>query len=137
MVALLDANVILNYITDRTDPYSSSCKKIMEMCSSGILDGRIAFHSVSIIWYSLKLPDSEKREWLADICDVLKVSSASHDQILEAISNTDFKDFEDCLQDECAIAADADVLITCNTKDYLNAKTRVCDPDEFVSVIGI
>lgn len=44
-----------------------------------------------------------------------------------------FKDFEDCLQDECARMVNADYLVTCNLKDFKAAKTKVYNPDEIVS----
>lgn len=34
--------------------------------------------------------------WLKDICRLLTVAGASHAQVLEAIENVQFKDFEDC-----------------------------------------
>lgn len=135
MVALIDTNVILNYITDREDRFRDSSKVIMDLCSQGRVDGYIAFHSLSIIWYSLRIPDEGKRMWLKDICTILKIAGASHEQVLEAIDNVKFKDFEDCLQDECAKMVNADCLVTCNLKDFKVAKTKVYSPDEFVELL--
>ena len=73
--------------------------------------------------------------WLKDICRLLTVAGASHAQVLEAIDNVQFKDFEDCLQDECAGMVHADCLVTCNLKDFKAAKTRVCSPDEFITLL--
>lgn len=73
--------------------------------------------------------------WLKDICQVLTVTGASHEQVLAAIDNVQFKDFEDCLQDECARMVHADCLVTCNLKDYKIAKTKVYNPDEFTALI--
>ena len=144
MVALIDTNVILNYITDREDKFRDSSKMVMNLCSQEKVKGYIALHSLSIIWYSLRIPDEGKRMWLKDICQVLTVAGASHEQILEAIENVKFKDFEDCLQEECAAAemvdecarmVSADCLITCNLKDFKEAKTKVYSPDEFVALL--
>lgn len=73
MVALIDTNVILNYITDREDRFRDSSKQVMDLCSQGKVDGYIAFHSLSIIWYSLRLPDEGKRMWLKDICRIWRL----------------------------------------------------------------
>ena len=137
MVALIDTNVILNYITDREDRFRDSSKIVMDLCSQGRVDGYIAFHSLSIIWYSLRIPDEGKRMWLRDICKILTVTGASHEQILEAIDNIQFADFEDCLQDECARMVNADCLVTCNLKDFKVAKTKVYSPDEFVKLLSL
>ena len=136
MVVLFDANVVLNYITDRDDPFRASSNEAIELCSTEKVEGYIAFHSVSIIWYSLKIPNEEKIMWLKDICSILTVTGASHEQVLNAIERDEFKDFEDCLQDECAKAVHADCIVTCNTKDFTQANTRIYNPDEFVSLFS-
>lgn len=81
MVVLIDTNVILNYITDREDRFRDSSKVVMDLCSQGKADGYIAFHLLSIIWYSLRIPDEGKRMWLRDICRILTVGCASHEQV--------------------------------------------------------
>lgn len=136
MVALIDTNVILNYITDREDRFRDSSKAVMELCSQGKFEGYIAFHSLSIIWYSLRIPDEGKRMWLKDICRLLTVAGASHAQVLEAIDNVQFKDFEDCLQDECAVHVNAEYIVTCNKKDFKHAKTPTVTPDVFLKIIS-
>lgn len=73
---------------------------------------------------------SERRLWLKNM-----LAGASHEQVLDAIDNIQFKDFEDCLQDECARTVCADCLITCNLKDFKKAKTTVYSPDEFVALL--
>ena len=38
-------------------PDDDSVKFFIDLCSQGKVDGYIAFHSLSIIWYSLRIPD--------------------------------------------------------------------------------
>ncbi len=67
--ALIDANVILNYITERDDPFRDGSKKVTELCAGERFRGYVAFHSLSIIWYSLrKRPLRERRFWLRNVC---------------------------------------------------------------------
>ena len=135
MVALIDTNVILNYITDREDRFRDSSKIVMDLCSQGRVDGYIAFHSLSIIWYSLRIPDEGKRMWLRDICKILTVTGASHEQILEAIDNIQFKDFEDCLQDRCAKNVGAKYIVTRNAADFSNSEVPAISPEDFLTVM--
>ena len=135
MVALIDTNVILNYITDREDRFRDSSKIVMDLCSQGRVDGYIAFHSLSIIWYSLRIPDEGKRMWLRDICKILTVTGASHEQILEAIDNIQFKDFEDCLQDECAKEISADFIVTRNIEDFRSSKVKAITPQDLLVLV--
>ena len=68
----------------------------MEKCANGELDGYIAFHSIPNLWYILrKTPEEKRREWLLDVCGVLRVKGAGHEDVLKAIRMKDFDDFED------------------------------------------
>ncbi|MBR0252360.1 MAG: hypothetical protein IJQ57_03305, partial [Synergistaceae bacterium] len=63
------------------------------------------------------------------------VIGATHDQVINAIDEIQFKDFEDCLQDKCAQNAGVDYIVTCNIKDFDNADTKALAPDEFITMI--
>ena len=136
MDILIDVNVILNYITERDDPFRESSKEIMKLCAEEEFNGYIAFHSLSIIWYALrKKTEQERRFWLKNICEILTVIGATHDHVINAIDEIQFKDFEDCLQDKCAQNAGVDYIVTCNIKDFDNADTKALTPDEFITMI--
>lgn len=103
MVILVDTNIILDFLTMR-QPYYDDARSIIRMCAEERLEGYLAFHSLPNIFYILRKSHSEadRRKMLRKICLVLKVASASHDKVCDAIENDAFSDFEDCLQDECA-----------------------------------
>lgn len=79
--------------------------------------------------------EEKARAWLKNICDILTVTGATQEQVKEAIDNLNFRDFEDCLQDECAVHVNAEYIVTCNVKDFRNAKTPVVTPDVFIKII--
>ena len=107
----------------------------MKLCAEEKVNGYIAFHSLSIIWYILrKKSDNEKRFWLKNICEILIVVGATHEQVLEAINQVNFTDFEDCLQDKCAQNIQANYIVTCNINDFKNAYTKVINPEEFIKI---
>ena len=137
MDALLDANVVLNFSTGRNDPFLHDSEKIMELAADGRFNGYIAFHSLSVIWYVLRRGRTveQTRQSLGLICDILTTVSIPHSQIVKAIHNKAFSDFEDCLQDECASFMNADYLVTCNGKDFAAAKTKIVSPAEFLSIL--
>lgn len=58
---LVDTNVLLNYITNREDAYLEQSVKIVEMCAKGEIQGYIAFHTLSTLWYVLRHKSSRKR----------------------------------------------------------------------------
>lgn len=134
MKVLIDTNVILTYILNREDLFTKESEEIMTLCASGEIDGFIAFHSLSIIWYVLRrCSDTLRRQWLKDICAVLAIADSDHSAVLTGIENVNFKDFEDCLQDCCAKNVKADYIITENTKDYDKVSiVKAIDPKAFL-----
>ena len=135
MVALIDTNVIIDFLTKREKFYDTS-KKIIELCSKSEIKGCIAFHSIPNIWYILRsTPKEKRREWLTDICSFLLVVGAEHGEVVKAINNSDFSDFEDCLQERCAAGYNADYIITNNVSDYTNSAVQAITPEAFIKEI--
>ncbi len=133
MVLLIDTNVLLNYITNREDPYLEQSIEIVRRCACGECTGYIAFHTLSILWYVLrKREEGIRRQNLKDICEIFTVAAASQTEILDAIDRDFFADFEDCLQDKCAKDIGADYIITCNVKDFENSEIPAITPGDFV-----
>ena len=136
MVLLIDTNVVLDVLQARTKFYDASCK-IMNLCANKQVQGYIAFHSVSNLWYVLRnCDDSAKREKISDICNILTVCSVGHRNVMNALDNANFKDFEDCLQDECAAAVHADYIITRNVKDFTYSRVKAITPEDFLKIYG-
>jgi predicted nucleic acid-binding protein len=135
MVLLIDTNVLLNYLTNRKDPYLEQSVEIVRKCASGECTGYIAFHTLSTLWYVLrKRSDCIRRQNLKDICEIFTVATASQVEILDAIEKDCFADFEDCLQDKCAKDVEADYIITCNVKDFENSEIPAITPNDFVEL---
>ena len=137
IVVLIDANVLLDYIASR-EPFYKDAYKIIELCYSGKVTGYVAFHSVSIIWYALRkfIPDmSERRNLMKKILQAVRVTGASHEDVLKAIDMEEFKDFEDCLQDRCAESAASDYIITNNVKDFTNSVVKAITPADFCDLL--
>lgn len=132
---LLDTNVLLTYITSREDDYITDIEKIMDYCANEKIEGYIAFHSISIIWYvTRKYPDEKRRQWIRELCELLTVVAAEQSDILEAISQTEFADFEDCLQVKCARKSVCDFIITVNIKDFGKSEIPAVTPNVFLTI---
>ena len=138
MKVLLDTNIVLTYLSGRDDKYTDECRSIMQLCAEEKIEGVIAFHSLSTIWYvTRKAPDGLRRSYIREICSLLTVSGADNQAVLEAVNNTRFLDFEDALQDCCAIEASCDYIITANIKDFKeNSMIDAVTPEEFLRLLG-
>lgn len=135
LALLIDTNILLNYLTNRDDPYLEQSIEIVGMCASGKCTGYIAFHTLSILWYVLrKRSDSIRRQNLKDICEIFTIATASQSEIIDAIEKDSFADFEDCLQDKCAKDVGVDYIVTCNVKDFENSEIPAITPDDFIKM---
>ncbi len=136
MRVLIDTNVALTYVSGREDPFTSEVDTIMRKCAEEEIEGAVAFHTLSTIWYQTrKLPEEMRRDWIRQICALLTVTGADNKAVLEAIDDIDFKDFEDALQDCCAASFQADYTITANIKDFKGvSKIPALTPKEFLEL---
>lgn len=132
MRVLVDTNVILDYLLERK-PYMESARKIVLACKQKKLIGCIAAHTVSNMFFILRKSYSveERRSILKDICRLFDVEGIDRLKILQALDNTDFKDFEDCLQMQCARSFQADYIVSRNLEDFENSEIPCISPDEF------
>ena len=136
MRILIDTNVAITYISGRNDPFAAEIEQIMRLCTEEQIEGVLAFHSLSTIWYvTRKAPDTERRKWIRQLCTLLTVSGADNQLILDAIEKEDFRDFEDALQDCCAEESGAEYIVTVNKRYFAGHSTVLpLTPKEFLSV---
>ena len=137
MKVLVDTNVLITYVSGREDDYAECIEKIINYCVEEELNGFVAFHSLSIIWYvARKHTEEERRQWLQEICEIFTVVAADQTEILDAIAREDFQDFEDCLQDKCAKMAECDYIITANTRDFMKSEIPAISPSDFIKMMA-
>ncbi len=133
MRVLIDTNILADALLGR-DPYYDIAYNILTMCANRQIYGYIAAHSVSDLFYILRksMKKEERREALKNICQIVKVEGIDSFKITSALDNESFGDFEDCLQEECAVSISADYIITRNTKDFISSRIPVILPNEFL-----
>ena len=137
MVVLIDTNVVLD-ILEKRDPFYQSANDVLSMCAAKEIDGYIALHSISNIFYILRKHYSveNRRRLILGILDFLQVANASHENVRHALERNDFPDFEDCLQDECATQNCAEYIITRNIDDFSNSNIPAVTPSDFLENIS-
>ncbi|MBP5251853.1 MAG: PIN domain-containing protein [Treponema sp.] len=135
MKALIDTNVILDFLQKRTTS-SASVDMIFELINAKKIKGIIAAHTVTNLWYILRkfCTKEFRRTLIKTLFDFFEVSSLNKQKLISAIDRADFSDFEDCLQDECAKEFDADYIVTRNVKDFANSNVKAVSPEEFIQL---
>ena len=132
---LIDTDVILDFFFDR-EPFSENAAKILSLCESKEITGFVTPVIISNVYYLLRQAAKhekviEKLKLLVSITEVLVIDKAS---IVEAL-NSEFKDFEDALQNYSAEQnKEIDIIITRNTKDYKNSSLGVMTPDSYLKM---
>lgn len=134
MKILIDTNVLIDYTTERV-PYTEIAKKIMDMCINEEIEGCIAVHSLLNMFFILRksIPDvKERRNQLLDLTEFLDVVEVDKTMVLQALKNDSFRDFEDCVQAECAVKANADYIVTRNIKDFEKSPVKAILPEDLL-----
>lgn len=136
MKILVDTNIILDVLLKR-EPHNKAAQAIMTKCADREVMGYLAAHSIPNIFYVLRKEYSqeERRKFIRNLCEIFWISDLNAEKIISAIDNEQFLDFEDCLQEECAVAETVDYIVTRNLADYKQSRVNVIEPDEFVKLL--
>ena len=132
---LIDTDVILDFFFDR-QPFSESAAKVFSLCETQEIKGFLTPVIISYVYYLLRQTAKhekviEKLKLVLSITDILVIDKAV---ILQAL-NSDFKDFEDALQNYAAEKyTKIDLILTRNLKDFRNSKLAVMTPDNFMKI---
>ena len=132
----LDTNVIIDVLADR-QPFSEPASKLFNYAEKGKINLFVSALSYSNIYYIIRKNCTHKQmlsllrdlEALTETLDVTK-------QVISKSLSGDFKDFEDAIQYNTAIAnKKTEAIVTRNVKDYKNTKLPILMPDEAVVII--
>ena len=136
MVILVDTNIITD-VSANTEPYAEYGKKILEKCAKREVTGIMAAHSIPNLFYILRkdFSQEERRTLLKNLCSIFRISDLNTKKILAALDNDKFLDFEDCLQEECAVGEISEYIVTRNPDDFIKSRVKVIQPDEFLNLL--
>lgn len=136
MVALIDTNIIIDYLVNR-EPFSNDAEKIIELCKDGKFSGFIAIQSIVDCFYILRKVCSSDllRDFFLNLSEIFTFTGASKDNVISALKNINFADFEDCVMYETAVFNGADCIVTRNPKDYVSSSIDILTPKQFIDVV--
>ena len=132
----LDTNVLIDFFADRK-PFSIEAARLFNYSFKKKINIYISAVSYNNIYYILRQSCShtetikiltELNEW-TDIIDVSK-------DIINKSLKSDFKDFEDAIQYNCAKSLNKiDFIVTRDTKDFKTSSLPILTPKEAVTLI--
>lgn len=134
---LIDTDVILDFFYDRK-PFSDYSTIILSLCEQSKLEGYLTPVIISNVYYLLIKYSKhekviEKLKQLLTITEVLQMDKS----VIEKAINSDFRDFEDALQNFAAVNnGKIEAIITRNIKDYRKSDIGTLSPEDFVKLIN-
>jgi predicted nucleic acid-binding protein len=126
---------MLDLLGDR-EPFYEAIAKLASLADMGKLSLVVSPISIATVNYFLskfQTPEiaREKLRKFKIICEICKLD----EPIIEKGLNSSFKDFEDSVHYFSAIAADCEIIITRNGKDFKKSSIPVMTADEYLKSI--
>jgi len=128
---LFDLNVVLDVLA-RRHPHYADAARVWAYVESGQMEGLLAAHSVTTLFYLLRrhLGLAQAKLALRDVLRVFRVAAVDQDVIQAALA-LDWNDFEDAVQVAVAITASVAYRITRNEDDFAGSAIPVIHPANF------
>ena len=134
---LIDTDVILDFFFDRK-PFSDDASQILNLCEKGQVKGFVTSVIISNIYYLLRKTANHRNviDSLKILMNLIDICNIDKDTILSAM-NSEFKDFEDALQNFSAQNDNRiSIIITRNTKDFKLSELSVMTPELFLKTLN-
>jgi predicted nucleic acid-binding protein len=135
MKILIDTNIIVDVALIR-QPFFDDSDRILVFSEQGSLQGYISAATFGDLYYLLR--KSRGKDWtlrflrrLVTFCQIATVDDAVIRQALAG----DFKDFEDAIQYNAAIASQLDGIVTRNPKDFPDTTIPIFTPQKLIEAM--
>ena len=134
MKILIDTNVIIDIINNRPQFIQDSYDSLQVIFKNHT--ACVSTTTITDVIYVTKksFDDSgEQKQKLLDFFSNFKILPVSKLQINQAFASS-MKDFEDAVQAFCAKKANAKMILTRNTKDYVLSPVKAISPEDFLKL---
>ena len=130
----VDTDVIIDFLIDRR-PFSSDSAKLFTYAEREMLEINVSSLCFNNIYYIIRRLESDRkaRELLIRLDNLTKILTVSENTIKQALIS-DFKDFEDSIQNNCAKEAGLKTIITRNIKDYSKSELAIHTPHSYLNI---
>ena len=130
---LIDTDVILDSLFDR-EPFTEFSTEILNLCEQKKLNGFTTPVIIFNVYYLLRKSAKhqiiiEKIKQLLSIIDIIRMDK---NVVLNSL-NSEFKDFEDALQNFSAVEnGKINIILTRNIKDFSKSELAVLTPETYL-----
>ena len=133
--ALIDTNVVLDILLNRSDFYGDSAD-VYSLAYNRVITGYVTAASVTDIFYiaSKDIGKKDTKEALKRLLKVFYPATVTDKDIYKAL-DMDWDDFEDSVQYSVGESFSADYIVTRNTQDFSSGTIPAVTPEQFIQII--
>ncbi len=130
---LIDMDVLMDFFFNRK-PFAKYAAELMNLCAKKQVQGYITPVIISNVYYLLRKTAKhdiivEKLKQLLTIISIIEIDENS---VMNAL-NSEFKDFEDALQNFSAIEnGKINIILTRNLKDFKKSELAILTPETYL-----
>lgn len=135
MRALIDTNVVLDYVLER-QPFHPDAEKIILLVAAEDFVGYLSSITPINVYYigrKLKGKDHSLKE-VRRLIRLFEIAAADK-QVLQDAFDLEFADYEDAVQCASAISENLDAIVTRDTADFEKSPLQVYSPAQFLEVL--
>ena len=133
MKIFLDANVILDYLTDR-QPFADDAEVVVDFCASdnnvGVISALTACNAVYILAKVIGRRLAEEK--IKELINIVGLVGIAPESVSENLA-VNHIDFEDSVQLSEALRWNADIIVTRDKNGFASSPIPVYSPADFVS----
>lgn len=130
---LIDTDVILDLFFDR-EPYAEFATEILNLCEEKKINGFTTPVIICNVYYLLRKVAKHQLviEKIKQLLNIIEIIEMDKNVVLDAL-NSEFKDFEDALQNFSAVQnGKINIILTRNIKDFKKGDLAVLTPETYL-----
>ena len=138
MDVLIDTNIAIDVITQR-EPYYTQSQLVLLASKEKTINGYISASAITDIFYIISRMiknNFEVKELLRKLV-INNVEIATVDgSIISQALDTDWDDFEDCVQYYVGKSISVDYIVTRNPDDFLSGNIKTLTPEQLLDIVA-
>lgn len=130
---LIDTDVLMDFFFDR-EPYAEYATELLNSCANKEMQGFTTPVIVSNVYYLLRKTAKHSMivEKIKQLLTIIEIVKMDKNVVLSAL-NSEFKDFEDALQNFSAIEnGQIKIILTRNLKDFKKSELAIMTPETYL-----
>lgn len=130
---LIDTDVILDFLYNRK-PFANFATEILNLCEEKKIHGYTTPVIICNVYYLLRKTSKHQLivEKIKQLLSIIEIIQMNKEVVLDAL-NSEFKDFEDGLQNFSAVQnGTISIILTRNIKDFKKSDLSVLTPEMYL-----